>query len=167
MLKLKALSPENAREEYECLQEIPDENGFHNECCGLTYETFVSEAIPMHIRMSEGIDLKPGHVPDTWYILWDDGRAVGLFKVRHYLSETLKNGSGHIGYAVRKGERGRGYATSGLALAVEEARSIIPEDEVYLSCNRNNPASLRVMLKNGAYIHHEDDEEYYTRIPLK
>ena len=68
---------------------------------------------------------------------------------------------------VREDERGKGYATCGLALAVEEARSIIPEDEVYLSCNRNNPASLRVMLKNGAYIHHEDDEEYYTRIPLK
>ena len=39
------------------------------------------------------------------------------------------------------------------------------EDELYLSVNKSNPASLRVQLHNGAYIHHEDDEHYYTRIP--
>ena len=96
-----------------------------------------------------------------------DERLVGLIDVRHSLdTDFFLRYGGHIGYAVREGERGKGYATSGLALAVEEARRIIPEDEVYLSCHKNNPASLRVQLKGGAYIHHEDDEEYYTRIPL-
>ena len=36
--------------------------------------------------------------------------------------------------------------------------------EAYLSVNKDNPASLQVQLNNGAYIHHEDDKEYYTRI---
>ncbi len=40
----------------------------------------------------------------------------------------------------------------------------IPEDEIYMSVHKDNPASLKVQLKNGAYIHHENDKEYYTRI---
>ena len=32
MLRLKALSLENAREAYECLQEMAPENGFYNAC---------------------------------------------------------------------------------------------------------------------------------------
>lgn len=166
MLRLKALGLENAREAYECLQEMAPENGFCNACHGMSYEQFVSEGIPRCMKSARGEDLRPERVPETWYLLWDDDRAVALFKLRHYLNDSLREGAGHIGYAVREGERGKGYATSGLALAVEEARRIIPEDEVYLSCHKNNPASLRVQLKRGAYIHHEDDEEYYTRIPL-
>ena len=26
------------------------------------------------------------------------------------------------------------------------------------------PVSLKTQLKNGAYIHHEDDKEYFTRV---
>ena len=33
-----------------------------------------------------------------------------------------------------------------------------------MSVSKKNPASLRVQMKNGAYIHHEDEEEFYTRI---
>lgn len=36
--------------------------------------------------------------------------------------------------------------------------------EVYMSVNKDNPASLRVQIKNGAYIHHENEKEYFTRI---
>ena len=42
----------------------------------------------------------------------------------------------------------------------------VDEDEAYLSVNKNNPASLKVQQNNGAYIHHENDEEYFTRIKL-
>ncbi|MEL3903588.1 MAG: hypothetical protein P1P63_00490 [Treponemataceae bacterium] len=38
--------------------------------------------------------------------------------------------------------------------------------EAYLSCHKDNPASLKAQLKNGARIHHEDDANYYTRITL-
>lgn len=166
MLCLKAMNPADAREEYDCLQELAPENGFENPCYGMTYEQFVAEAIPCCMDAARGIGIPPGYVPDTWYFLWDGDRAVALFKLRHCLNDFLRQGAGHIGYAVREGYRGRGYATQGLALAVEEARHIIPEDEIYLSCRKDNPASLKVMLHNGATIHHEDAEEYYTRIKL-
>jgi len=62
--------------------------------------------------------------------------------------------------AYSKGEQ----LPEGLRLTLEVARTIIPEDEFYLRINRDNPASLKVMLKNGGYICKEDDAKYYVRI---
>ena len=91
---------------------------------------------------------------------------MALFKVRHFLNDALRKGSGHMGYGVRRACRGRGYVTRGLALAIEKAREMVPENELYLSVGKENLASLRAQLKNGAYIHHQDGEKYYTRIKL-
>ena len=55
----------------------------------------------------------------------------------------------------------------GLALLLAIAKDVIREDEVYMASHKDNPASLHVQLANGAYIHHEDEEEVYTRIPMK
>ena len=87
--------------------------------------------------------------------------------MRHYLNDALRSGGGHIGYGIRDKYRGRGYATKGLALTIEKARELVAEDELYLSVHKDNPASLRVQEKNGAYIHHSYENEYYTRIPLE
>ncbi len=43
----------------------------------------------------------------------------------------------------------------------------VPENELYLHCNIDNPASLKVMLKNGGVIHHKDQSGYYVRIKLR
>ena len=75
-------------------------------------------------------------------------------------------GAGHIGYGIRKEYRGRGYATAALSLALDEARKIVPEDEIYRSVRKDNPASLKVQLRNGARVDYESGEEYFTRIPL-
>ena len=123
MLQLKALSPENAQAEYDCLQEMAPENGFYNACHGMSYEQFVSEGIPQCMKSARGEDLKPGRVPETWYLLWDDDRAVALFKVRHYLNEGLRERGGHIGYAVRPSQQRRGLATEILKEGVALARS--------------------------------------------
>ena len=69
-----------------------------------------------------------------------------------------------IGYCIGKNDRGKGYGTEGLRLTLEEARKIVPEKEFYLRVNRDNPASLRVMLKNGGRIAAVDPEKYYVRI---
>lgn len=78
--------------------------------------------------------------------------------MRHYLNDALRSGGGHIGYGIRDKYRGRGYATKGLALTIEKARDLVAEDELYLSVHKDNPASLRVQEKNGAYIHHSDEK---------
>ena len=61
--------------------------------------------------------------------------------------------------------RGRGYGTAGLKMTLEIARNIIPEEEVYLRVNKDNTASQKVMLKNGAWTAGEDEDHYFMRIP--
>ncbi len=101
------------------------------------------------------------------YFLWENDRIIGLFRLRKSLTEKLRTGSGHVGYYIGRAYRGQGYATKGLALLIEKARDILKEDEIYLSCNISNPASLAVQQKNGAYLHHSDVDHHYTRIPLR
>lgn len=167
-LYLKPINLEDCAKEYEALQKIPaDENGFQNKYASVSKEEFVTTVIPNLIKSSQGIEIQEGRVPDTYYFLWADDRIVGLFKIRHYLNEKLKNGAGHIGFGIVPDERRKGYASKGLALAIEEAKKIIKEDEIYMSCEKDNDASLKAQLNNGAYIHHSDNEHYYTRINLK
>ena len=144
----------------------PNENGFVNGAYGLSRQAF-SEFVQLRKRNSQGLDLPEGHVPDTVYVLEDDSEGyVGIVKLRHRLNDALRQGAGHIGYGIRKEYRGRGYATAALSLALDEARKIVPEDEIYLSVRKDNPASLKVQLRNGARVDHESGEEYFTRIPL-
>lgn len=76
----------------------------------------------------------------------------------------VQNGAGHIGYYIAPPYRGKGYGTKGLGLIADIARKVVPEDEIYLRVNKDNPASLKAMLKNGGYIHHEDEHSCFVRI---
>ena len=145
-----------------------NENGFENPECSVSYEEYVNEVIPGWWAREKGEKLPEGYVPDTHYFLWVDDTPVGLFSLRHYLNDFLRNGPGHIGYGIAAEYRGKGYATEGLRLLIEEARKLpIDTDEIYLSVLKSNPASLRVQEKNGARIVGEDNEGHYlTRIKL-
>lgn len=165
MLYLKEANWEDMEKEYEYITNLPEnENGFTNGYYGVSREEFETKVLPNFIDSSKGIGLPPGYVAGTKYFLWKDDVIVGLFRLRHELNETLREGAGHIGFGIRKEYRGKGYATEGLRMTIEKAWEIIKEDEIYMSVDKTNPASLKVMLNNGAYIHHEDELEYYTRI---
>lgn len=165
MLYLKEANTEDIELEYDFITNTPEnENGFTNAAAGCSREEFETAVLPGLINGARGIGLPEGWVPATELFLWDDDKIVGLFRIRHRLTESLANGAGHIGYAIRKEYRGRGYGSAGLKLAVEKAWELIGEDEIYMSVNKNNGASFRVQQKNGAVVHHEDDEKYYTRI---
>lgn len=167
MIYLKEANVENAEKEYQFLKYTPaNENGFENKYYGFSYVDFMNTALPQMIKSSKGIDLPKGYVPQTFYFLWDDNNIVGLFKIRHCLTDSLRNGAGHIGYGIHKNYRGKGYATKGLTLAIEKAKGFIKENEIYLSVHIDNPASLKVQLNNEAYIHHSDEKEHYTRIKI-
>lgn len=150
---------------YALCSAIPaQENGFENPAFGLSYDEFLAY-IEMRRRWNMGLDLPQGFVPDTVFVLEADGSYVGIFNLRHCLNEALANGPGHIGYGIAPAYRRKGYAARGLALVLEEARKLGIR-EAYFSVNRDNPASLKVQLANGAYIHHQDDSHFYTRILL-
>lgn len=165
MLYLKEPNYEDIEKEYVFVRDMPvDENGFTNEWHGISREDFEQIALKKMISYAKGEDLPDGYVPETFLFLWDDENIVGQFRIRHYLCESLRIGAGHIGYFIKKEYRGMGYGKEGLSQTLQIARTIIPEDEIYLRVNKDNPASLHVMLHNGGYIEHEDEQKYYVRI---
>lgn len=167
MLKLKEFNLNDIEKEYQALQQVPPQNGFENNYYNCSFQEFKDIHSKKLLDSAKGINLKPEYVAQTYYFLWNDEEIVGLFKIRHELNENLKNGAGHVGYAIIEKYQGKGYAKKGLKLALEICKQLIKEDEVYFSVNKDNPASLQVQLNNGAYIANEDDIEYYTRIKLK
>ena len=80
------------------------------------------------------------------------------------LSSGTKD-TGTYRFFIAKEHRGKGFATEGLRLTLEYGASIIPEDEYYMRLNKDNPASLRVMLKNGGRIVGETEDKFLVRIP--
>ena len=166
MMKLLEIWNADNDKSYDLYMSFPeDENGFMNPCFGMDRKEF--DVYVLRCRdSSQGIGLKEGYVPDTKYIVIDDeGNYAGIVNLRHYLNDFLREGAGHIGYGIRKEYRGRGYAAEALRMVLEKCKEMGIE-EVYMSCNKDNIASYKAQLRNGAVLHHESDDEYYTRVYL-
>ena len=165
MIFLKKACMDDAEKEWQFVRDMPaDENGLINSWPGVSRETFLEKVLPEMMAFSEGKGLPEGYVPETFFFLWDGDTVVGQFRIRHYLCESLRTGAGHIGYFIAKPFRGKSFGTEGLRLTLREAHGIVPEEEIYLRVNRDNPASLHVMLHNGGRIVKEDKDKYYVRI---
>jgi predicted acetyltransferase len=41
-------------------------------------------------------------------------RAVGMVRLRHFLNDRAADHGGHIGYFIKRDQRGRGYGTAAL-----------------------------------------------------
>ena len=166
MIELKKANPEDIEKEWRFVREMPeDENGLTNSWSGVSREDFESKALLAMLKFAAGEDLPEGYVPETFFFLWKDDTIIGQFRIRHYLCESLRTGAGHIGYFIAKPFRGQGFGTEGLRLTLEEAHRIVPEEEIYLRVNLDNPASLHVMLKNGGRVAGRDERHYFVRIP--
>ncbi|MBQ2698013.1 MAG: GNAT family N-acetyltransferase [Clostridia bacterium] len=167
MLKLKPAGSGDLQKEWRFVHALPaDENGYLNDWHGISWEEYEQTALPQLLASSRGEGLPEGYVPETFFFLWEEEEIVGQFRFRHHLTEALREGAGHIGYTIAPAHRGKGYATKGLRLMLDHAASRVPEEEIHLRCERDNAASLRVMLKCGGRLHHQDEEKNYVRIPL-
>ena len=90
-------------------------------------------------------DLPPGYVPSTMFWLLDDDEWVGVFAVRHSLTENLEKIGGHMGVNIAPKHRG-GYAGfAGMKLCLVQARKL-GLDRVLMTCNANNSASYRAIM---------------------
>lgn len=97
-----------------------------------------------------------GFVPATLYmaISKENNHLIGMIHIRHYLNKYLLNYGGHIGYSIRKSERQKGYASEMLGLALEKCEELKLE-KVLITCRKNNIASAKTMIKNGAHLENE------------
>jgi predicted acetyltransferase len=161
--ELRQLSINEGIDIYEMLQEIPyDENGFQNSSHGRSFQEFQSWLI-LDDEISKAIGLESWMVPSTTYWLYVDGHPVGMAKLRHSLTDKLREEGGNIGYAVRPGERGKGYGTILLKLVLEKAKKL-EIDKVLITVRNDNTASIKVALKNGGYVEKISDIRHYIWI---
>ncbi len=164
-MELRKINIKDAKAQWAYTTNLPeDENGLTNPFYGVSYDEYIKNVLPTLISYEHPVNMPDWFVPETYYYLWDGERLVGEFRIRHYLTEALRNGAGHIGYSISKNDRGKGYGTVGLRLTIQIAKRIIPEDEIYLRVNKDNIASQKVMLNNGAYRVKEDEDHYFMRI---
>ena len=165
MLELRKMNLKDIKEQWEYVTALPkDENGLTNPYEGITFEEYETTVLPELMMHENPVGMPEWFVPETYYYLWDEQVLVGEYRIRHYLTETLKVGAGHIGYSIKKEYRGKGYGTKGLALVLDIAREIVPEDEIYLRVLKSNIPSFKAIRNNGAYIASEDETHYLMRV---
>ncbi len=104
-------------------------------------------------QFSRGENLEGKVRADTFFLLEEErpGRILGAINLRYELNEYLYQFGGHIGYGVRPSERGKGYATAMLGLALEKCKEAGLK-RVLLTCDTWNTASARVMEHNGGVL---------------
>jgi predicted acetyltransferase len=95
-------------------------------------------------------------VPSSVYFCLDDeiNKFVGAVDIRHYLNDSLKEVGGHIGDGIRPSLRNRGYGTKMISLALEKCKNMGIQS-VLMTCDKDNIASARTIIKNGGILENE------------
>lgn len=101
------------------------------------------------------------HIPDeffgksnTYLVLNENNKMIGMINIRITPTEDCIYMYGHIGYGVRPSERRKGYATEMLKLALKECKEANLK-EVIISCDSENVASIKTILKNNGQLERE------------
>jgi len=95
-----------------------------------------------------------------------DNKIIGSIQLRHHLTEELKIDGGNVGYGICPTERGKGYGAKQLSLILAKAKEL-NLSKVMISCNKDNRASVGVIIHNGGVFAGEgfdEDEGEITEI---
>lgn len=164
MLYLKKLHSSDGKDIFFMLQEIAfNDNGFHNKVNGMRYDEF-----KIWLQNEYEVDngkLEDWMVPQSTYWLFDDGTPVGYGRIRHYLNDSLAETSGHIGYAIAKSQRGKGYGNAILALLKDEAKKL-GIAQLQIGAKSDNERSNKVIIANGGILFREKNGKNFYHINL-
>jgi predicted acetyltransferase len=157
-MKLVAASTEIPKGLDELIADLgAGENGFSGTQVARG-ELTLPEYVQLCIDMTDPAKLRPGFVAQTvFWALDEDGLAVGMVRMRHTLNERLKDRGGHIGYYVRRNQRGKGYGQEMLRLALDELKKL-GEKIALLTVEIDNAASIRVIAANGGVLESVGEE---------
>lgn len=165
-IKLKQLSVRDGMDIYVMLQELPkDENGFINGCYGRSFEEY-KQWLAKSDSVAKGVGLADWMVPQTIYWLYVNGLPVGIGKLRHRLTDKLREEGGHGGYAIRPSSRNMGYGKALLKLLIKEASSL-GIDRLLLTIQNHNTPSIKVALANGGVIERVNEQRHYIWIDCR
>lgn len=103
---------------------------------------------------------REGLVLDSTYFCLDEeiNKIVGAVNIRHSLNEKLLLTGGHIGDGIRPSCRRKGYATEMIKLALDKCKEL-NIDKVLMTCNKDNIASSKTIIKNGGVFENEVEED--------
>ena len=109
--------------------------------------------------------------PHTLYLaINDNNKIVGAIGIRWKQVPVLMTYGGLIGYSIRPSQRGKGYATEMLKLALEKFKNTDIEN-ILITCKDFNIPSKKVIEKNnGIYensYYNKDDGFTYLRYWIK
>ena len=71
-----------------------------------------------------GKNLPGCYVRENFYLCYEGSRLIGVFSLKFELTEFLLHYGGHIGYATRPSNRGRGLAAQMLKQGLELSREL-------------------------------------------
>lgn len=110
-----------------------------------------------NLEHKEPID---GKVPSSTFFLLDTERNIllGAVNIRHYLNDYLLKYGGHIGDGIRPSERGKGYGTEMIRLALIECKKL-GINKVLMVCDKDNIASAKTIINNGGILENEIIDE--------
>ena len=165
-LSLRKASPDDGADVYRFLQLLPaDENGFINSVAGKTFEEF-RLWLQGAVAGSQQVGIADGwKVPQTVYWLYLDGYPIGIGKIRHFLTDSLKEAGGHLGISIHPAFRGKGYGKAFLNLLKDECR-LLGIDEILCTIRNENRASIQMALACGGVLNRITEKRNYITIPL-
>ena len=124
----------------------------HGYFCGRDWP--IERVVKTLTESSKGKGIQEGWVPcSTWF--WEEqGALQGVINVRHRLTPGLRKVGGHIGYAVAPTHRRLGVATRMLAAVLPHCRQLGIKSAL-LTCDSDNPGSLKTIEANGGRLEKE------------
>ena len=155
-LILRKVTPADLEAVGEYRREFLEQGGTMDGCSNLRRFENMGDWYAWISRMEHRETCPDGWVPDTQYISVrkSDGFLVGMLDIRWEDNEDILNLFGHIGYSIRHCQRGNGYSSEQLALALKLCRSR-GREKVLISCHRDNLASARSILRCGGILENE------------
>lgn len=115
-------------------------------------------------------NLPESYSPHTLYLAIDNNKIVGAIGIRWKQVPVLMTFGGLIGYSIRPTQRGKGYASEMLKLALDKFKNTNIEN-VLITCKDFNIASKKVIERNGGIFENTyknvDDGYTYLRYWIK
>lgn len=113
-------------------------------------ETF-DEMLKRLNNRRKGKNIAKRDVPSTVYWIIVNNRVIGTIDLRHRLNKDYFERLGHVAYYIKPEERGKGYATKALSIAIKKYYNKYAQ-KILITCFKDNIASSKVIEKNGGIL---------------